>query len=144
MKIITESLRLSADKLPESILSTEIILPPPTAEEIVSTSDSRSEELAFQLGIDLKTKKTSQSIKRIDRGERAQDHIHIMVVCGIYVVGFSAIAMFLVLVWHFITPCAFLDAPHLEAIKQILFSGTLGAALSGTAKKYLGFDEKEK
>lgn len=113
-------------------------LPAPRPEEIVSTSDSDSEEMALRLGLDLRAKRTSREIQKITRHESAQDHIHRMVVIGIYSVGISALAMFLVLVWHYVTPYEFLSEPKISNIKQILFSGTLGAALSGVAKKYLG------
>lgn len=103
------------------------------------TSDSDSEELAFRLGLDLKTKRTSREIQKITRVERAHDHVHNMIVVGIYAVGISALAMFLALVWHYVTPCPFLSEEQLGNIKQILFSGTLGAAISGVAKRYFGF-----
>lgn len=94
------------------------------------------------MGLDLKARRTSREIQRLTRDESAQGHIHNMVVIGIYAVGISALAMFLVLVWHYITPYEFLNGEKLNNIKQILFSGTLGAALSGVAKKYLGLAEK--
>lgn len=117
-------------------------LPSPRPDEIVETPSSKSEGLAFRLGLDLKAKQTSREIQRITRDESAQGHIHNMIVIAIYAVGISALAMFLVLIWHYITPCEFLTAEKLNNIKQILFSGTLGAALSGVTKKYLGFDAK--
>lgn len=66
-----------------------------------------------------------------------------MVVIGIYAVGVAALAMFLVLVWHYVTPWEFLPEGKLNNIKQILFSGTLGAALSGVAKRYFGFGSSD-
>jgi hypothetical protein len=117
-------------------------LPAPRPDEIVPTTDSDAEELAFRLGLDLRAKKTSREIQKITRVERAHDHVHNMVVAAIYAVGFAALAMFVVLVWHFVTPWEFLTADKLNNIKQILFSGTLGAALSGVAKGYFGFGTK--
>lgn len=67
-----------------------------------------------------------------------------MIVIGIYAVGLSALAMFLVLVWHYITPYEFLSEEKISNIKQILFSGTLGAALSGVAKRHLGMSADAK
>ncbi len=121
----------------------DLDLPTPRPEEIVETESSKFEDLAFQRGLDLKAKQTDVKIQKITRDESAQSHIHNMVVAAIYAVGFSALAMFIVLVWHYITPYEFLPQAKLDNIKQILFSGTLGATLSGVMKKYLGFDNNK-
>jgi hypothetical protein len=125
---------------PEPIGEPPYDLPAPRLEEITPTTDSASEELAIRLGLDLKTKRTSREIQKITRTERAFGHVHNMVVIGIYTVGLAALTMFLVLVWHYVTPWHFLSEEQLNNIKQILFSGTLGAALSGVAKRYFGVD----
>lgn len=134
---------MSADRQGSGVEPEALDLPHPRPDEIAPTADSRSEELAFELGKNLKDRRTDREIQRIIRGEKAQDHVHNMVVAGIYVVGLSALAMFVVLIWHYVTPWSFLDEGKLNNIKQILFSGTLGAALSGVAKRYLGFDDRD-
>lgn len=91
------------------------------------------------MGRDLKAKKTDREIQRILNDGAVQNHLHNIIVVGLYVVGFAAISMFLVLVWHFITPWEFLSPEKIADIRQFLFSGTIGAGLSGLAKKYLGF-----
>jgi hypothetical protein len=51
--------------------------------------------------------------------------------------------MFVMLVLSYVTPWQPLTAEQLNSIKQLLFSGSLGAGLSGLARKHLGLGEKE-
>lgn len=120
-----------------------INLPVPRADELVGTADSAAEEMAMRTGRDLKAKKTDREIQKILNDGAVQNHLHKIIVVGLYVVGLAAIAMFLVLVWHFVTPWEFLGPEKIADIKQFLFSGTIGAGLSGLAKKYLGFESKD-
>jgi hypothetical protein len=46
--------------------------------------------------------------------------------------------MFLTVIYHLLVPYPFLPATKIADIKQLLFSGAVGAGASGLAKKYLG------
>lgn len=43
----------------------------------------------------------------------------------------------LVYAFHLLTPWAFLDAPHLDKLHNILFSGAIGAVIGEGIRKYL-------
>lgn len=114
----------------------------PSSEEIVVGVDGAKEDLALRTGRDLKAQQTNRELQKILREGNVESHLHRVIVVALYVVALSAAAMFLVLIWHFITPYPFLKEEQLSGIKQLLFSGSLGAGISGLAKKYLGVDAK--
>ena len=117
-------------------------IPPPTPEETVEGVDSLSEEIAISSGRDLKSQKTKNEIDRILRESAVQTHLHRIVVIGLYVLALSALLMFLTIIYHLLSPYPFLSPERITDIKQLLFSGAVGAAASGLAKKYLGIDGK--
>lgn len=118
-------------------------VPPPTQEETVEGVESLSEEIALRTGLDLKSHKTKQEIDRLLRDEAVQNHLHRIIVWGLYIVALSAGLMFLAVVYHYISPYPFLKPEQLVDIKQLLFSGGVGAATSGLAKKYLGLGSEK-
>jgi len=118
-------------------------LPSPDFGEIVETEESASEELAFRMGRDLKARKTSREIQKLLHDGDLDDHLHRLVVCGMYVVALAAFAMFFTLIWHLVTPYPFLADEKIADIKQFLFSGALGAGISTIAKNKLARSEAE-
>ena len=114
------------------------MIPPPTAEETVEGVESLSEEIAISSGRDLKSQKTKNEIDKVLRESAVQTHLHRIVVCGLYVLAISALLMFLTVVYHLLSPYPFLAPEKVSDIKQLLFSGAVGAGASGLAKKYLG------
>lgn len=117
-------------------------LPQPTPDETMAGDASLSEELALASGLDLQSHKTGRQISRILREESAQTHLHRIVVWGLYLVAICAALMFLALVYHYISPRPFLSAAQLSDLKQLLFSGSLGAGVSQLSKKYLGVQKE--
>jgi hypothetical protein len=90
--------------------------------------------------MDAQSVRTKQLLDRLLNEGRVQTHLHRIVVGGIYLLAISAAAMFLVVVYHAISPWPFLGAEQLTNLKQLLFSGAIGAGASGLAKKHLGLD----
>ena len=119
------------------------LLPQPTPDETMAGEASLSEELALASGLDLQSHKTQRQLKRLLREESAQTHLHRIVVVGLYVVAICAALMFLALVYHYVSPYPFLSAAQLSDLKQLLFSGSLGAGVAQLSKKYLGVQKDE-
>lgn len=117
-------------------------LPPPLEAEKVESPSGIAEEVAFASGMDAQSVRTKQLLDRLLNEGRVQTHLHRIVVCGIYLLAISAAAMFLVVVYHAICPFPFLSPDQLTNLKQLLFSGAIGAGASGLAKKHLGIDVK--
>jgi hypothetical protein len=120
------------------------VIPPPTPEETVEGVDSLSEEIAISSGRDLKSQKTKNEIDKILRESAVQTHLHRIVVIGLYALAISALLMFLTVVYHLLVPFPFLPPEKIADIKQLLFSGAVGAGASGLAKKYLGIGADNK
>lgn len=83
------------------------------------------------------------AMKALDRKGAISDHLHRLIVFAIYIVGLAGLAMFVTLIWHMVTPWAYLQPDKLTELKQMLFSGATGAILSGLAKKHLGLKDEE-
>lgn len=120
------------------------VIPPPTPEETVEGVDSLSEEIAISSGRDLKSHKTKSEIDKLLRESAVQTHLHRIVVVGLYALAISALLMFLTIIYHLLVPYPFLAPEKIADIKQLLFSGAVGAAASGLAKKYLGLGAETK
>jgi hypothetical protein len=116
-------------------------VPAPSPEDTVEGSESLAEEVVFASGRDLRSHRTRQQIDRLLRLDKVQTHLHRVVVCGLYLVAISAAFMFFTVVVHYTTPLVYVTPEQLADIKQLLFSGAVGAAVSGLAKKYLGDGE---
>ncbi len=96
----------------------------------------------FASGMDASSVRTKQQIDALLAQGRVQSHVHRIVVWGIYMLAVSAGIMFLVVVYHAISPWPFLKPEQLTNLKQLLFSGAIGAGASGLAKRHLGIETK--
>ena len=117
-------------------------LPDPPESEKTEGKKGLEEEVAFATGMDASSVRTKQQIDALLAQGRVQTHVHRIVVWGIYTLAIAAWAMFLVVVYHAIVPYPFLEAEQLASVKQLLFSGAIGAGASGLAKKHLGIETK--
>ncbi|MFN3776875.1 hypothetical protein [Sphingomonas parapaucimobilis] len=117
-------------------------LPDPPDSEKIEGKKGLAEEVAFATGMDASSVRTKQQIDALLAQGRVQTHIHRIVVWGIYTLALAAWAMFLVIVYHAIVPYPFLQPEQLANLKQLLFSGAIGAGASGLAKKHLGIEAK--
>lgn len=118
-----------------------IDLPPPRPDELIVTDESAAEDLALRTGRDLQKQKTAREIKEIMNDSAMQDHLHLVVVIGLYVVGIAALTMFIVVVWHMVTPFPFLSTDQVDELRKTLLTGATGAVLPGIAKKYLRLEK---
>lgn len=117
-------------------------LPQPPESEKAESASGLAEEVAFASGMDAKSVRTKQQVDQLLNEGRVQTHVHRIVVWGIYILAISAGIMFLVVVYHAISPYPYLKPEQLSNVKQLLFSGAIGAGASGLAKKHLGIETK--
>ena len=96
-----------------------------------------------QAGLNLKSRRTKHEVDRLLRDGRVENHLHRIIVTGLYLVSGSAALMFVMLVYHYISPYPILTPEQLTDLKQLLFSGAVGAGVSELEKKYLGRERKD-
>lgn len=111
------------------------LIPNPTAKELVEDESGASEELSFRKGLNLRDEKTKAKIKKILRDDRFDSAIDFIFLLGLRLIAFMALLMFIVFSLHYILPQPYrwLNEKDLEQLKQFLFSGTIGGAIT-----YLG------
>ena len=116
-------------------------VPPPEDADRVESRDGMAEELAFAKGMDLRERRTRRKIDQMLREDEVHSHLHRIVVAGLYLLAASAALMFLAVLWHLVTPWKLLSDDQIADLKQLLFSGAIGAGASGLAKRYLGMNK---
>lgn len=91
----------------------------------------------------LAEKEEEYKFKDGERGEKYRIHIHLIVVAGMYVIGFIMIALILVRSFHFVSPLVWrwLDEKDLHNIERIVFSGIILSLATKYFKKYKIMDE---
>ncbi|MFD1786960.1 hypothetical protein ACFSC3_05180 [Sphingomonas floccifaciens] len=127
----------------DAAIAAPTAVPPPDDADRVESRDGMAEELAFAKGMNLRERRTRRKLNRILREDQVQSHLHRIVVAGLYLLAGSAALMFLMLIWHLITPWRVLTEAQLADLKQLLFSGAVGAGASGLAKKYLALNSDD-
>jgi len=98
-----------------------------------AATDSEGDDPEF----DAKMAEGKAKAASIRRDAGLQDHLHKIVVCGVYVIGALIIVAVGIWLYHFIVPTEwrFLTLEQIESLQNILFSGAIGGAISGQAKK---------
>lgn len=74
-------------------------------------------------------------LNRLIRADGFHSHIHKVSVCGIYLIGTAAAAMFVALVLHYLFPDHVLSPDQASDLQSFLFSGGLGALLTKGVKQ---------
>jgi hypothetical protein len=66
-----------------------------------------------------------------------ESHLHKVSVCGVYVIGGLVVVAIAIWLFHFMVPTSyrFLTPEQVESLQKILFSGFIGGAIGGQAKK---------
>lgn len=81
------------------------------------------EESALALGLDLSDKRTSVALNRVDRSDKMDNHLHRVLVCMVYLVGFLIGLAAIVLFYHYMAPDDWLvlTEERLQALKNFPF-----------------------
>lgn len=114
-------------------------LPQPTPTEAAEGSKALGEASAIAAGIDLSDREALNKFNQLLRLDKADNHMHTLVVCGMYFVGLAAAAMLTVIVLNKIIPVdkRWLGDSELKDIYQFLFTGGFGGALGFAGKRFL-------
>jgi hypothetical protein len=113
----------------------------PRIDESQITSDLKSsaEAQILSSGNDLKQAQNQRAVDDERRKNGIQSHLNIITIGSFWLLALSAGTMLLTLIYHFIMPVSkqYLTADQLNNLKQMLFSGGVGAAISQLSKKHL-------
>ena len=107
-------------------------LPEPNATELGEGSQALTEAVAFATGTDLSSRQETNEINRLIRGDKAEQHVHRILIVGAWVVAIGVFGCFAVIVWHKTMPESwrFLKETQIKEIYEFLFTGLLGGLLT--------------
>lgn len=115
-------------------------LPLPQAGEIVEGKDAIAEAAAVAGGVDLSSRAALNKVNALLRRDKMDNHVHVLLVTGLYFVGACIALIFGSLVWNMTVPLdyRFLDETQVAKLQVFLFSGVLGSAVTAAARKVSG------
>ena len=99
----------------------------------------------YLLDLTLAPRKTRRDLRRLQRKEAVEDLAAKIVQYLIVLAAISAAVSFCVLVFHYIAPDTwlFLTAERIQRLKEVLFSGAVGAVLGVIGKGTLLSNETD-
>jgi hypothetical protein len=131
-------LKARSSKKPKGKFSFPKAQPP----ELLEDEKSLGEAAAFAAGIDLSSREKINKFNKLLRDDGLETHVYRIVCVGVYLVASVALLAFSFLAWHFLASPNYhwLTPEGVEKLQNFLFSGGLGAALTGIGKKFLKND----
>lgn len=116
-----------------------IKLPQPRPNEATEGPQAIGEAAAMAAGADLSSRESLNKFNILLRNDRVDDHVHRIVVCGIYLISICLAGLFVTWIWHVGSPARmhFLDVKELDGLKGFLVSGGIGAGITGIWKRFL-------
>jgi hypothetical protein len=128
--------------LPKEIETVAVVipdLPQPTARELSPDSPAAFEQASIALGVDIENQKAQNGLNKLLRNDDLELHIHRVLKVFLWTVCLITLGGILTFSYHTLTPekIHFLKPNQVEAIKSILFSGGMGAAISFIAQRYM-------
>ncbi|SRR6266576_6122236 len=114
-------------------------LPQPTPDEAAEGVQALGEASAIAAGVDLSDRKQINEFNQLLRTDRADNHLHRIVVCGMYLAAATAAILFMVIVLNKMLPIGkrWLGADELKEIYEFLFTGGFGAAVGFAGKRFM-------
>ncbi|OWV90215.1 hypothetical protein ATY78_17190 [Rhizobium sp. R635] len=112
--------------------------------EIPEDAKSLGEAMGLASGLDLSSREQLNKINRLVREDGMDTHVSRVVVCALWIIALAALIMFLVLVAHKVKPDLWLTDDQLNSLQSFLFSGGLGAGITGLGKKYVTGEKSSK
>lgn len=112
-------------------------IPTPAAPSSEDVESAQQEGAALALGIDLEDRGKLSKLNEITRQDEVDTTLHKCIVSFIYLAAALVAVCTIVLTYHFLAPESwlFLSDGRVSKLKDFLFSGAVGAALSGLARK---------
>lgn len=98
------------------------------------------EAAAYALGLDISKKETDNQLRKLERADHIDWHVHYVLVLIIWSAGLMLFLMGIAFVINFIGPewMRFLDHDRFIELKNFLFTGATGAGLAALARSKLG------
>lgn len=115
------------------------VIPKPTPSELEEGEDAIAEAAAVAGGLDLSSRSDLNKLNKLLRQDQMDEHIHRILVWGLYIVAALGLGMFASLAVSMALPAyAPLTDDQIAKLQGFLFSGALGAGISAAAKKVSG------
>jgi hypothetical protein len=102
---------------------------PPAASD---DEKAESEEAAFAFGLDPSSAETARQIDRIKQKQNTDNFLQKLLRCFLLVAFLVLTAAFVILFYHYLAPesLLFLSEARVQNLKDLLLSGSVGAALA--------------
>lgn len=112
-------------------------IPSPKPAQIVEGEAAISEAAALAGDIDLSDSKKLYEIRELARNNAREDHLNLILICGLYFIAFCGAVTFLVLVSQLVLPqqWCFLAAEDATRLQTFLLSGTIGSGITAAANR---------
>jgi hypothetical protein len=121
------------------LMAPQLNLPQPTPIEADEGTKALGEASAIAAGVDLSDREAINKFNQLLRLDKADGHMHKLVVCGMYFVGLMGAILLGVIILNKIMPLdkRWLGDAELKDIYQFLFTGGFGGALGFAGKRFL-------
>jgi hypothetical protein len=121
------------------LMAPPLNLPQPTPIEAGEGTQALGEASAIAAGIDLSDREALNKFNQLLRSDKADGHMHKLVVCGMYFMGSMAAILLGAIVLNDVMPLdrRWLGDTELKEIYQFLFTGGFGGALGFASKRFL-------
>lgn len=118
-------------------MTTPIEIPGSPPPELPEDTKSLGEAVGMDQGVDLSSREAVNKLNRLLRMDGVQTHTHRVIVCGLWVVAIAAAIMFVVIVGHKVGAFWWMSPEKVADLQSFLFSGVLGATITGFGKRML-------
>jgi hypothetical protein len=127
----------SPDAQPKGL---ELRLPEQTPSEASEGQAAVAEAAAMATGADLSSRQQLYEINKLFRKDKADTHVHRILVCGVWVFAIGVFVLFGCLILNYVLPDSyrFLTDEDTRRITELLFSGFLGGLLTKGGDKLFG------
>lgn len=104
---------------------------------------AEDEAIAMAKGLDLESSKTAARLKRLNRSDALEGHLHKLITCALYfvfvLVGLSVLFIFI----HMTNICTWMEPGQVSKLTEMLTTGTVGGAIATIAKARLISDQSD-
>jgi len=120
-------------------MAPQLNLPQPTPTEAAEGTQALGEASAMAAGVDLSDREALNKFNQLMRSDKADGHMHHLVVCGMYFVGVLAAILLGAIVLNEVMPMnkRWLGESELKEIYQFLFNSGFGGVLGFAGKRFL-------
>jgi hypothetical protein len=117
----------------------EFRIPDQKPPEASSDEQAELEVTAYAMGLDAKSSETARRLKKLERRDAVDGLAYTILRWFMITASVIVMASFLVLFFHFLAPESwlYLSDDRISRLKELLLSGSIGAALAAIGKSSL-------